>query len=41
MLAQVHAVSPDKFSAWLSAQRREILASQQALAAQRKAGEGQ
>ena len=41
MLAQVHAVSPDKFSAWLSAQRREILQSQTALAAQRKAGEGQ
>ena len=41
MLAQVHAVSPDKFSAWLNAQRREILQSQQALAAQRKAGEGQ
>jgi len=31
----------DKFSAWLSAQRREILQSQTALAAQRKAGEGQ
>jgi cytochrome c oxidase subunit 2 len=41
MLAQVHAVSPDQFRAWLSAQRQEILQSQQALAAQRKAGEGQ
>jgi cytochrome c oxidase subunit II len=41
MLAQVHAVSPDKFRTWLTAQRREILQSQQALAAQRKAGEGQ
>jgi cytochrome c oxidase subunit II len=41
MLAQVHAVSPDKFRAWLTAQRQEILQSQQALAAQRKAGEGQ
>jgi cytochrome c oxidase subunit 2 len=41
MLAQVHAVSPDKFRAWLTQQRQEILQSQQALAAQRKAGEGQ
>jgi cytochrome c oxidase subunit 2 len=41
MFAQVHAVPPDKFEAWLTQQRQEILASQQALAAQRKAGEGQ
>jgi cytochrome c oxidase subunit II len=41
MLAQVHAVTPDKFRTWLANQRQEILQSQQALAAQRKAGEGQ
>jgi cytochrome c oxidase subunit II len=41
MLAQVHAVTPDKFRTWLTTQRQEILQSQQALAAQRKAGEGQ
>jgi cytochrome c oxidase subunit 2 len=41
MLAQVHAVSPDQFQAWLTLQRNEILQSQKDLAAQRKAGEGQ
>jgi cytochrome c oxidase subunit 2 len=41
MLAQVRAVPPDQFRAWLATQRQNILASQQALAAQRKAGEGQ
>lgn len=41
MLAQVRAVPPDQFTAWLTAQRQAILQSQQALAAQRKAGEGQ
>ncbi|HEY2602332.1 MAG TPA: cytochrome c oxidase subunit II [Thermoleophilaceae bacterium] len=41
MLAQVHAVTPDQFQAWLTQQRQEILQSQQALAAQRKAGVGQ
>jgi cytochrome c oxidase subunit 2 len=41
MFAQVHALPPDQFEAWLTQQRQEILASQTALAAQRKAGEGQ
>jgi cytochrome c oxidase subunit 2 len=41
MRAQVHAVSPSQFQDWVSQQRSEILASQKALAAQRKAGEGQ
>jgi cytochrome c oxidase subunit 2 len=41
MLAQVHAVTPDQFQAWLTQQRNEILQSQKDLAAQRKAGEGQ
>jgi cytochrome c oxidase subunit 2 len=41
MLAQVHAVSPDQFQAWLTQQRNEILQSQKDLAAQRKAGVGQ
>jgi cytochrome c oxidase subunit 2 len=41
MLAQVRAVPPDQFRAWLTQQRQAILQSQQALAAQRKAGEGQ
>jgi cytochrome c oxidase subunit 2 len=40
MHAQVHAVTPSQFEAWLSQQRSEILAAQTALAAQRKAGEG-
>jgi cytochrome c oxidase subunit 2 len=40
MRAQVHAVSPSEFQNWLNQQRSEILASQKALAAQRKAGEG-
>jgi len=41
MLAQVHAVTPDKFQAWLSQQRREILQSQQQLSLMRKQGIGQ
>ncbi|HKN95439.1 MAG TPA: cytochrome c oxidase subunit II [Thermoleophilaceae bacterium] len=41
MLAEVRAVPPDQFTAWLTSQRQAILQSQQALAAQRKAGEGQ
>ena len=41
MLAEVRAVPPDQFRAWLAGQRQNILASQKALAAQRKAGEGQ
>jgi cytochrome c oxidase subunit 2 len=41
MRAQVHAVSPSEFQNWLNQQRSEILASQKALAAQRKAGQGQ
>jgi cytochrome c oxidase subunit 2 len=41
MLAQVRAVPPDQFRVWLATQRQEILQSQQLLAAQRKAGEGQ
>ncbi len=41
MVAQVHAVSPDQFQAWLTAQRQGLLQSQRDLAAQRKAGEGQ
>ncbi|HEX6460112.1 MAG TPA: cytochrome c oxidase subunit II [Thermoleophilaceae bacterium] len=41
MLAEVRAVPPDQFKAWLTGQRQAILQSQQALAAQRKAGEGQ
>ena len=40
MRAQVRAVPPDEFTAWLSQQRQDILNSQQQLAAQRKAGEG-
>src|SRR5919204_655380 len=35
MHAQVHAVTPSQFQAWLAQQRREILAAQTALAAQR------
>jgi cytochrome c oxidase subunit II len=41
MLAEVRAVPPDQFKTWLTGQRQAILQSQQALAAQRKAGEGQ
>ena len=41
MLAQVHAVTPDQFQAWLSQQRREILQSQQDLSQMRKQGIGQ
>ena len=41
MLAEVRAIPPDQFKAWLTGQRQAILQSQQALAAQRKAGEGQ
>jgi cytochrome c oxidase subunit II len=41
MLAQVHAVTPDKFQAWLNQQRQEILQSQQALSQMRKQGIGQ
>jgi cytochrome c oxidase subunit II len=41
MLAQVRAVPPDQYKAWVAGQRQAILQSQQALAAQRKAGEGQ
>jgi cytochrome c oxidase subunit 2 len=40
MFAQVRAVPPDQFRLWLSTQRQQLLQSQQALAAQRKAGEG-
>jgi cytochrome c oxidase subunit 2 len=41
MLAQVHAVPPDRFRAWLNTQRQEILQSQKLLAQQRKQGVGQ
>src|SRR3954452_17148011 len=40
MLAQVHAVTPDKFRQWLATQRQEILASQRALSQARKQGQG-
>ena len=40
MRAQVHAVTPDQFQAWLSRQRLEILAAQKELSAARKAGQG-
>jgi cytochrome c oxidase subunit 2 len=40
MLAQVHAVTPDKFQQWLNTQRQEILDSQQALSQARKQGQG-
>jgi cytochrome c oxidase subunit II len=40
MRAVVDAVPPDQFQAWVQRQRQQILASQQALAAQRKAGQG-
>jgi cytochrome c oxidase subunit II len=40
MRAVVDAVPPDQFRAWLQSQRTNILAAQQALAAQRKAGQG-
>jgi cytochrome c oxidase subunit 2 len=41
MLAQVHAVPPDRFQAWLDQQRTEILQSQQLLSQARKQGQGQ
>jgi len=41
MLAQVHAVTPDQFQAWLDQQRQEILQSQQLLSQARKQGQGQ
>jgi cytochrome c oxidase subunit II len=40
MKAQVRAVPPDEYQAWLTRQRNDILASQQALSAARKAGQG-
>jgi cytochrome c oxidase subunit II len=40
MRAQVHAVTPDQFQAWLARQRQEILQAQQLLSAARKAGQG-
>jgi cytochrome c oxidase subunit II len=40
MRAEVVAVPPDKYQAWITQQRQDILASQQALAAARKAGQG-
>jgi cytochrome c oxidase subunit 2 len=40
MLAQVHALPPDQYRLWLATQRRELLQSQQALSAARKAGQG-
>jgi cytochrome c oxidase subunit II len=40
MRAEVRAVPPDEYQAWLTQQRQDILASQQALAAARKAGQG-
>src|SRR4051794_36582213 len=40
MRAEVRAVPPDQFQAWVTKQRQDILASQQALAAARKAGQG-
>src|SRR5437764_1020888 len=40
MRAEVRAVPPDQFQAWVTKQRLDILASQQALAAARKAGQG-
>jgi cytochrome c oxidase subunit II len=40
MRAEVLAVPPDQFRAWVTKQRLDILASQQALAAARKAGQG-
>jgi cytochrome c oxidase subunit 2 len=41
MRAEVQAVSPDQYRAWYTQQRQNLLASQAALAAQRKAGVGQ
>jgi cytochrome c oxidase subunit II len=38
MRAQVHAVTPDQFQAWLNTQRRQILAAQQLLSLARKQG---
>ena len=40
MRAEVRAVPPDQFQAWVTQQRNLILASQKALAAMRKAGIG-
>ena len=40
MRAEVRAVPPDQYSAWLTQQRQDILSSQQELAAARKAGQG-
>jgi cytochrome c oxidase subunit 2 len=40
MRARVRAVSPDDFQAWATQQRQAILDSQKALAAARKAGQG-
>jgi heme/copper-type cytochrome/quinol oxidase subunit 2 len=40
MRARVIALPVDQFQSWLENQRRNILASQKALAAQRKAGIG-
>jgi cytochrome c oxidase subunit 2 len=41
MRVQVLAVPPDQYRVWVERQRNELLASQKALAAQRKAGIGQ
>jgi cytochrome c oxidase subunit II len=41
MLAQVDALTPDKFNTWLTNQRQEILQSQQLLSQARKQGQGQ
>ena len=40
MRARVIALPVDQYQAWVEKQRRDILAAQQALAAQRKAGQG-
>jgi cytochrome c oxidase subunit 2 len=40
MRAEVRAVPPDQYTAWLTQQRQDILSSQQQLAASRKAGQG-
>jgi cytochrome c oxidase subunit II len=41
MVAQVQAVTPDKFKAWLATQRQQLLQSQQQLSQARKQGQGQ
>jgi heme/copper-type cytochrome/quinol oxidase subunit 2 len=41
MRARVIALPVDQYKTWIENQRRNILAAQAALAAQRKAGQGQ